>query len=101
RGRRKNVRGFPARGQLKKMDQRVRRWRIHTPTRHDLGELAALINPVVAGWMNCTYLMRWAGKKYRQIRPHKRFKAWWTELLDREPGLFMHWAWARTLAGMR
>ncbi|WP_256789072.1 group II intron maturase-specific domain-containing protein [Frankia sp. AvcI1] len=37
---------------LKEMSQRVRRWRIHTRTRHDLSELAALINPVVAGWMN-------------------------------------------------
>ena len=34
---------------LKKMSQQVRRWRIHTRTRHDLNELAALINPVVAG----------------------------------------------------
>nr|WP_250645437.1 reverse transcriptase domain-containing protein [Candidatus Protofrankia californiensis] len=103
---------------LKKMGQRVRRWRIHTRTRHDLGGLAALINPVVAGWMNYygrfyrsqlnpllqrinTYLMRWAGKKYRRLRPYKRFKAWWTGLLDREPGLFVRWAWAHTLAGMR
>ena len=22
-----------------------------------------------------TYLMRWAGKKYRRLRPYKRFKA--------------------------
>jgi RNA-directed DNA polymerase len=34
---------------LKKMSQQVRRWWIHTRTRHDLNELAALINPVVAG----------------------------------------------------
>ena len=34
---------------LMKMSQQVRRWRIHTRTRHDLNELAALINPVVAG----------------------------------------------------
>ncbi|EFC80644.1 Group II intron maturase-specific domain protein [Parafrankia sp. EUN1f] len=77
---------------LKKMSQRVRRWRIRTRTRHDLGELAALINPVVAGRMNYygrfyrsqlnpllqhinTYLMRWAGKKYRRLRAFKRFQA--------------------------
>jgi len=104
---------------LKKMSQRVRRWRIHTRTRHDLNELAALINPVVAGWMNYygrfyrsqlypllqrinTYLMRWAGKKYRRLRPYKRFKAWWSGLLDREPRLFAHWTWGvDSLAGMR
>lgn len=104
---------------LKKMSQQVRRWRIHTRTRHDLNELAALINPVVAGWMNYygrfyrsqlypllqrinTYLMRWAGKKYRRLRPYRRFKAWWSGLLDREPRLFAHWAWGvDSLAGMR
>src|SRR6185312_860121 len=37
---------------MKKMGQQVRQWRIHTRTMHDLGELAALVNPVVAGWMN-------------------------------------------------
>ncbi len=103
---------------LKKMSQRVRRWRIHTRTRHDLSELATLINPVVAGWMNYygrfyrsqmspllqrinTYLMRWAGKKYRRLRPFKRFRAWWTGILDREPGLFAHWAWASMPTGPR
>jgi hypothetical protein len=24
------------------------------------------------------YLRRWAGKKYRRLRTHKRFKRWWT-----------------------
>ncbi|WP_241255474.1 reverse transcriptase domain-containing protein, partial [Candidatus Protofrankia californiensis] len=103
---------------LGKMSQRVRRWRIHTRVRHDLSELAALINPVVAGWMNYygrfyrsrmssllqrinTYLMRWAGKRYRRLRPFRRFRAWWTGLLDREPGLFAHWAWASMPTGSR
>ena len=103
---------------LKKMGQQVRQWRIHTWTGHDLNEIAALVNPVVAGWMNYygrfyrsqlypllqrinTYLMRWAGKKYRRLRPYKRFKAWWSGLLDREPRLFAHWTWVRAFAGMR
>jgi RNA-directed DNA polymerase len=34
---------------LKKMSQQVRQWRIHTRTRHNLNELAAMITPVVAG----------------------------------------------------
>ncbi|MGD0705577.1 MAG: group II intron maturase-specific domain-containing protein [Trebonia sp.] len=74
---------------VKKMGQQVRQWRIHTWTRHDLDELAALVNPVVAGWMNYygrfyrsqlypllrrinTYLMRWAGKKYKRLRTYMR-----------------------------
>jgi hypothetical protein len=77
-----------------------------------LDGLAEWINPIVAGWMNYfgrfyrsalhqllqrinTYLMRWARKKYRRLRSFKRFKAWWTGILDREPGLFKHWTWAR------
>ena len=39
---------------LKKMGQQVRQWRIHTWTRHDLNELAALINPVVAAGSTTT-----------------------------------------------
>ena len=85
----------------------------------DLRELAEWLNPIVRGWMNYygefnrfemysllqrinTYLMRWAGKKYRRLRPYRRFKAWWSGLLDREPRLFAHWAWGvDSLAGMR
>jgi hypothetical protein len=41
------------------------------------------------------YLRRWAGKKYKRLRTYKRFKRWWTGLLEREPGLFAHWQWVR------
>jgi RNA-directed DNA polymerase len=105
-------------GALKEMGQQIRQWRIHTRTRHDLNELARAINPIVAGWMNYygrfyrsqmhpllqrinTYLMRWAGKKYKRLRSYKRFKAWWLGVIDRDPKLFAHWAWTRELAGLR
>lgn len=97
---------------LKAMGRRVRSWRIHMRVRDDLDELAEWINPIVAGWMNYygrfyrsqlypflrrinTYLVRWARKKYKRLRSFKRRRAWWTGLLDREPGLFKHWAWER------
>jgi RNA-directed DNA polymerase len=41
------------------------------------------------------YLRRWAWKKYKRLRTYKRFDRWWTGLLDREPGLFVHWRWVR------
>ncbi len=87
--------------------------------REDLDFAAAAGPPENRGWMNYygrfyrsqlypllqrinTDLMRWAGKKYRRLRPYKRFKAWWSGLLDREPRLFAHWAWGvNSLAGMR
>lgn len=97
---------------LKAMGRRVRSWRIHMRVKDDLDELAEWINPIVAGWMNYygrfyrsqlypflrrinTYLVRWARKKYKRLRSFKRRRAWWTGLLDREPGLFKHWAWER------
>jgi RNA-directed DNA polymerase len=48
-----------------------------------------------------TYLMRWAGKKYKRLRACKRFKRWWSGVTEREPRLFAHWAWTRELAGLR
>jgi RNA-directed DNA polymerase len=78
---------------LAEMGQRVRRWRLHRWVQRDLAEIAAHINPIVAGWINYygrfypsrivpllqrinTYLMRWAGMKYKRLRSYKRFKAW-------------------------
>ena len=37
---------------LIKMSAEVRRWRLHLKTSHELDELAAWINPIMAGWMN-------------------------------------------------
>ncbi|MBW8711627.1 MAG: group II intron reverse transcriptase/maturase, partial [Mycobacterium sp.] len=103
---------------LTTMARQVRRWRLHLWTERSLDELAAWINPVVAGWMNYygrffrsklypllqrinTYLMRWAGRKYKRLRSYKRFKAWWLGILDRDPKLFAHWRWTRAFAGFR
>jgi RNA-directed DNA polymerase len=42
------------------------------------------------------YLRRWAGRKYKRLRTDKRFRGWWTGLLTRQPGLFIHWGTVRT-----
>jgi retron-type reverse transcriptase len=103
---------------LKAMGQVVRRWRMHKWVNTDLDEIATQINPIVAGWMNYygrfhrsqlspllqrinTYLMRWAGQKYKRLRSYKRFKRWWFGVIDRDPELFAHWRWVRTFAGVR
>ena len=94
------------------MSAEVRRWRLHLKTGHDLAGLAAWINPIVAGWMNYygrfyrsrlypllqrinTYLMRWAGKKYKRLRSFRRFHACWLGIVRHDPALFAHWRWVR------
>ncbi len=93
---------------LKAKSAELRAMRIHWRTTLSLDGLAAWLNPIVAGWMQyygrfyrsvmspllmrvSTYLRRWAGKKYRRLRSHTRFRRWWVGLLDRQPGLFAHW----------
>jgi len=93
---------------LKAKSEIVRGWRLHMRTTASLDELAAAINPVVAGWINYygvygrkqvnlllrrvnTYLTRWARRKYKRLCSYKRFRRWWAGLVDREPGLFVHW----------
>ena len=70
---------------LKVKSAELRALRIHRRTTLSLDDLAAWLNPIVAGWMNyygrfyrsamspllirvSTYLRRWAGKKYRRLR---------------------------------
>lgn len=93
---------------LKAKGRLVRGWRIHMRTGTSLDDLAESINPIVAGWISyyglfgrktlCqllrrvnTYLTRWARRKYKRLRSYRRFHGWWTGLIDREPGLFVHW----------
>jgi RNA-directed DNA polymerase len=103
---------------LKEMGRRIRKLRIHRWVTTDLNDLAAQLNPIVAGWMHYygrftrsfmhpllarinSYLMRWARNKYKRLRSYKRCKKWWLAVLEREPGLFAHWAWVRTFRGFR
>lgn len=97
---------------LKAKGQMVRGWRIHMRTGTSLDDLAAMINPIVAGWISYyglfgrkmlnqllrrvnTYLTRWARRKYKRLRSYRGFHKWWTGLIDREPGLFIHWKLTR------
>ena len=97
---------------IKAKSDDLRAMRIHHRTTWSLNDLAAWLNPKVAGWMQyygrfyrsamypllirvSTYLRRWAGKKYRHLRSFRRFQRWWEGLLIREPRLFVHWQWVR------
>jgi RNA-directed DNA polymerase len=95
---------------LKRMSEEVRSWRIHLRTATELDELASWINPIVRGWMTYygkfyrtalnallkrinTYLMRWAQRKYKRLRPFRKARTWWHGLTERQPRMFAHWAW--------
>jgi group II intron reverse transcriptase/maturase len=103
---------------LKKISGEVRRWRIHTRTRHDLDELAERINPIVRGWISYYgrfyrsqlhallqringYLVRWARRKYRRLHAFKRVRKWWLGMIDRQPELFTHWQYTCTFEWIR
>lgn len=95
---------------LNKMSQEVRHWRLHRRTRHELVDLAQLVNPVVRGWLWYygafyksaldpllrrinAYLVRWLRKKYRRLRLFAKAKACWQRITRQQPRLFAHWAW--------
>jgi hypothetical protein len=39
------------------------------------------------------YLMRWARRKYKRLRPFRKARRWLHELTARQPRMFAHWAW--------
>ena len=70
---------------LKKISGEVRRWRLHRRVTFTFAGLAAVINPIVAGWMQYyghfrrsalspllarinAYLVRWIRKKYKRLQ---------------------------------
>ena len=79
-----------------------------------LEEFAAIVNPIVRGWLNYygrlfrselgpvlrrinVYLVRWAMNKYKRLRSRpRRARAWLVAAYWRQPELFEHWR-----AGMR
>jgi RNA-directed DNA polymerase len=100
---------------LKRMSEEVRSWRIHLRTATELQDLAAWINPIVRGWMTYygryyrtaldrllkrinTYLVRWAQRKYKRLRPFRKALRWWARLTERRPRMFAHWAWMPDLS---
>lgn len=94
---------------LKSMNDRVCSWRVMAQTTAKIDELAERINPVVRGWVQYygrynraelfgllsrldLRLSRWARRKYRRLRGHKRRSwGWLTRVRRLHPDLFFHW----------
>jgi group II intron reverse transcriptase/maturase len=94
---------------LKRMNQAVRELKIHRRTSLTLKELAAILNPMVRGWVEYygafypeplrrflvrldLRLGRWARKKYKTLRRRRRRSwAWLKRCRMSSPRLFVHW----------
>lgn len=93
----------------KKMRQEMRRWRIPLRSDKALDDLAHMWNPVLRGWVQYFgrfyksalhsvfrhfngLLVRWAMRKYKRLRRHRRrAEHWLGGVARREPGMFAHW----------
>lgn len=93
----------------KSVGQAIRRWRLHLWSSKTLVELAEFVNPILRGWINYygrfyrsrltpilervnDYLARWAMRKYKRLRGHKRRAYQFLKAVaKRQPGLFAHW----------
>lgn len=99
---------------LKRVNARVRSWRLHRRTGHTFTDLARLINPIVAGWMQYygafyrsalhlllarinAYLVRWIRKKYKRLRARKKAMQCWQGATKRYPRMFAHWKWVSSV----
>jgi RNA-directed DNA polymerase len=95
---------------LKRLGKEVRSWRLHLKTGRTFAELARMINPIVAGWMQYygtfyrsalypllsrinAYLVRWIRKKYKRLQGKKNAIKCWQGITVRYPRMFAHWKW--------
>jgi RNA-directed DNA polymerase len=93
----------------KKMRQEMRHWDINLRSDKAIEDLARMWNPVLRGWIQYYgrfyksalhpvfrhfngLLVRWAMRKYKRLRRHRRrAEHWLGGIARREPGLFAHW----------
>jgi len=93
----------------KRMRQEMRRWHINLRSDKAIDDLARMWNPVLRGWIqyygrfykSALYptfrhfsglLVRWAMRKYKRLRRHRRrAEHWLGGIARREPRLFAHW----------
>jgi RNA-directed DNA polymerase len=93
----------------KAMRAEMRSWQLHLRSDKSIEDLSRMFNPQVRGWLqyygryyrSALYpimrqldrsLARWAYRKYKKLRGHKRRAAHWIARISRrDPGLFAHW----------
>ncbi|MBD3317231.1 MAG: hypothetical protein GF344_15700 [Chitinivibrionales bacterium] len=91
------------------MRQSIRDWKLTSLTTYSLEEVAALVNPVIRGWINyygayCRSALKairhqidlalspWAMRKYKWLhRRHVEALRWLGRVRQAAPELFVHW----------
>ena len=89
--------------------ERMRSWKLPLRSDKSLEDLSRMFGPIVRGWVqyygryyrSMLYpvfkqldraLTRWAGRKYKKLKRHRRRAAHWINRVSRqEPRLFAHW----------
>lgn len=96
---------------MKKMRQEIRSWKLHLRSDKTIEDLGRMFNSKIRGWINYygvfykselykvfrhlnTILARWASRKYKKLRRHRRRSRHWLGRVARNnPDLFYHWKW--------
>ena len=102
---------------VKAMNLTLRKLGINRRTRHEIEDLARVINPIIRGWINyfgsfyrsAIYpvlehldekLGRWAMRKFKRLRNRfSKAMQWLHGIRHRQPDLFAHWKFLGAMAG--
>ncbi len=97
--------------------KKTRAWNWQRRSDMDLEDFARMSNPIIQGWINyysryyksalCSTLIcldrrlqKWATRKYKRLRNHRRQAARWLNRIARkQPYLFVHWRFLYASAG--
>jgi len=89
--------------------KRIRQWKLHCWVDKNIGELSKILRPYIQGWMNYymkfypsqmykvlrylnTKLIKWAMRKYKGIRRHRRkAQAFLARIAKKKTWFFPHW----------
>ncbi len=95
---------------MSSMNEKMRKWEVLKKTTNTIQEVAAMINPVLRGWINYyskfyktklvnfmhivnVKLASWARRKYKNLRASEMKAIRWLHRISvREPNLFAHWS---------
>jgi RNA-directed DNA polymerase len=93
----------------KKIRDEMRSWKLHLRSDKSLEDLSRMFNPIIRGWVQYygryyrsllypvfrqldRVLTRWACRKYKKLRTHRRRASHWIcRISRRNPWLFAHW----------